>query len=1142
MLIGSLLSSALKNNIITTISKNYRKQLEHIDFGLTSFLYNMEFVEVTGYAPGEVIGQNLRILPSKTHLSERFYKDFWERILSGNIWKGDVVNQKKHGEDFWESASISPIMNDAGDITHFVAVAEDITDRKRMEEELVQAKRAADQANTAKSAFLATMSHEIRTPMNAIINMTGLALDTDLTSKQHQYLTVVNASARGLLALINDILDFSKIEAGRMELEAAPFHLRQVLEEITDAFRGRVLEKKLEFVVHIGVEVPDHLIGDTLRLRQVVINLVGNAFKFTDHGEVVLRVALAEPEPAADAGQHGTVRLRFAVHDTGIGIPKDRQDNLFEAFEQVDRSTSRQYGGTGLGLAICRRLVALMGGNLQVESEAGRGSEFFFTARFDVASEAVRDLSVPAVIQDLRVLVIDDNASARELLATLLDQFGMHCALTESAEAGLALLQQHNVGRDRAVPFGLVILDWLLPGLDGLEAARQIRTQQATADLPIMLISAFAGAEEEAQARRLGVNAFLPKPITASSLFDAIMDVLHVPHPQKPRHTPREFDAQEFAGRKVLLAEDNEANQFVAEELLSRAGIVLDIAENGRIALEKVRRQDYDAILMDMQMPEMDGLEATRRVRAEFPDRHLPIIALTANAMRGDLESCLEAGMDDYVSKPIDRQQLFLTLRKWLPSTLVAPAARPATPAVVAPAPETPAELPELPGLDVAGALQRLGLSYATYEKLLFRFADGQPHTLAALRAALDDGDWETARRHAHSLAGAAGNVSANDLRTPAKQLELALKDRAGGYDPLYRDLQAEAERVFAGISACRATTTSPAATPAAAAADTPVDLARLVPALEELEARLSEGDADGVTAALESACTLGLADALHVVAFLNRYFETMVEVIFTYQGTIDEIIGDALLVLFGAPMRHEDDAQRAVACAVAMQLAMEEVKAQNRREGLPEVDMGIGIHTGVVVVGNIGSSKRTKYGAVGSNINLTGRIESFTTGGQILISEPTRQEVGPILRIAGQMDVSPKGAQERVTLYDLRGIGDPYNLSLPEPHDSLVPLETPAALRYAVLEDKHVGSTLVTGHLVKLSVKGAEIHSDTPVSAWSNVKIWLTDKSGADLPGDLYAKVVGHPTERATGFTVRFTSLAPEVRTFVQELLGSQP
>ena len=758
------------------------------------------------------------------------------------------------------------VFDTEGKVATMEGIARDVTQRKQAEAELQRARAAAEAANESKSTFLATMSHEIRTPMNAIINMTVLALETEVTRRQRQYLTVVNSSAGSLLALINDILDFSKIEAGRMEFEIAPFYLRTLLEEITDAFRGQVLEKKLEFVVHVGMDVPEHLMGDTLRLRQVLINLIGNAFKFTEQGEVVLYVSLIEREPSDAADPNGAVHLRFAVRDTGMGIPKHRQDQLFDAFEQADRSTSRKFGGTGLGLAISRRLVAMMGGDLQLESETDQGSEFFFTARFNVASDEVRSMRVPPGIDKLRALVIDDNASARELLAMLLEQFGMSCVLADSAEAGLALLQRPHKEPGHAAPFDLVLLDWLLPGVDGLEAAGQIRGQLETADLPIILISAFAGIEEEHQAQTLGINAFVPKPITASSLFDVIMDVFQVAHPRRPARRQRAFDEQEFVGRKILLAEDNEANQFVAKEILSLAGIALDIAENGRIALERVGETDYDAVLMDMQMPEMDGLEATRRIRSEFPDRRLPIIALTANAMKGDLEVCLEAGMDDYIAKPIDRQQLFHTLRKWLPvSPRTAPAVDSVMTPTAAPVSEPAVDLPGLPGIDAVEALQRLGLSYAAYENILFHFADGEPQTLAALQVAFESRDWETVRRHAHALAGSAGNVSANELREQAKQLELAVKDQTGGYDPLHHDLQAEAQRVFAGINRFKATKAEPLkasadAIPTTPVVDTPVDLGQLVTVLEELESRLSEGDLEGVTAAMEPVRQSGLS------------------------------------------------------------------------------------------------------------------------------------------------------------------------------------------------------------------------------------------------------------------------------------------
>ncbi len=368
------------------------------------------------------------------------------------------------------------VFDTEGQVVAIEEIARDVTQRKQVEVELKRAREAAEAANEAKSTFLATMSHEIRTPMNAIINMTGLALETELTHRQQQYLTVVHSAANNLLALINDILDFSKIEAGRMELEIVPFHLRTLLEEITWAFRAQVLEKKIEFVVHVGMDVPDHLVGDTLRLRQVLINLIGNAFKFTDQGEVVLLVSLVKRElPTTNGDQQGAAQLRFSVRDTGIGIPQNRHDQLFDAFEQADRSTSRKFGGTGLGLAISQRLVAIMGGELQLESEISQGSEFFFTTQFEVASDETRSMRVPPGIDRLRVLVIDDNASARDLLATLLEQFGMSYVLAESAEEGLGLrtgLTRHWTALHRLTCFSSIgscqgLMDSRPPGNSG---------------------------------------------------------------------------------------------------------------------------------------------------------------------------------------------------------------------------------------------------------------------------------------------------------------------------------------------------------------------------------------------------------------------------------------------------------------------------------------------------------------------------------------------------------------------------------------------------------------------------------------------------------------------------------------------------
>jgi CheY-like chemotaxis protein/HPt (histidine-containing phosphotransfer) domain-containing protein len=627
------------------------------------------------------------------------------------------------------------------------------------------------------------MSHEIRTPMNAIINMSALALETDLPPKAQQYVSTAHSSARNLLGILNDVLDFSKIEADKLHLEQAPFSLRSVLDEITDTFRSTVIEKHVELIVFVAAEIPDRLVGDALRFRQVLTNLVGNAFKFTPEGEIALRV---EPRGARSEST-SAIRLRVTVRDSGIGIPEEQQVRLFQAFTQADGSTSRKYGGTGLGLAISRRLARLMDGDITFESTPGVGTTFFFEARLAIeAQQPASARVVPLTLTEKPVLVVEDSPTSRELLESLLRGWSIPAVPVASAEEALALLDQRR--------FGLAILDWLLPGMNGIEAVERIRRREDTRALPIIVISAYAGKEEEARCQQLGVNVFLRKPITASSLFDAIVQSHGVPVVSAHRggDTPLE---REFDGVQALLAEDNEANQMVAIELLSRMGINLDVASNGRDAVSMVQTSPakYAAVLMDMQMPELDGLGATRALRSDPRLATLPIIALTANAMKADLDACLAAGMNDYVTKPIDRAALVATLRRWLP-------ARPTVAKTDSPGDSAPA----LEGIDISGTMRRLRIERDSLEAMLVRFADGQRSLLDALRAAVVAHDSATAARHAHAIAGASGNLGANALGSAAKALERAGRDGRTDLTDLLAAVEERAAVVFKSIDTLR--------------------------------------------------------------------------------------------------------------------------------------------------------------------------------------------------------------------------------------------------------------------------------------------------------------------------------------------------
>jgi polar amino acid transport system substrate-binding protein len=519
---------------------------------------NPTFSEVTGYSAEEAIGQNPRILKSGG-LPASFYKEMWGTILGGKIWKGDFINKKKSGEEFWESASISPIQNDEGAITHFVAVKQDITERKQMEAELIQAKQAADDANKAKGDFLANMSHEIRTPMNAVIGMAHLALKTDLNPKQRDYLKKIQSSANSLLGIINDILDFSKIEAGKMDMEAVDFNLDDVLDNLANLITVKAQEKEnLEVLFAAAHDVPRYLVGDPLRLGQVLINLANNAVKFTDCGEIVVSIEKVEHK-------EDQVVLKYVVSDTGIGMTEEQVSKLFQSFSQADTSTTRKYGGTGLGLAISKKLVNMMDGEIWVESKYGQGTSFIFTAKFDLGKEkAKKRLAISTDLRDLKTLVVDDNVTSREILKDILESFSFDVALAASGEEGISEVE-NAAGKK---PFELVVMDWKMPGIDGIEASTRIKNHPSLSKIPaIILVTAYGREEIMQKAEDSGLDGFLIKPVNASVLFDAIMQAFGEEIPETSRLTRRQKEAdalQEIRGARILLVEDNEINQQVA--------------------------------------------------------------------------------------------------------------------------------------------------------------------------------------------------------------------------------------------------------------------------------------------------------------------------------------------------------------------------------------------------------------------------------------------------------------------------------------------------------------------------------------------------------------------------------------------------
>ncbi|MCX5568980.1 hybrid sensor histidine kinase/response regulator [Kaistia nematophila] len=690
--------------------------------------------------------------------------------------------------------------------------AEIVLANETLEQKVADRTREANAANIAKSLFLANMSHEIRTPMNAILGFSHLALRTDLTPKQADYINKIKSASTALLALINDILDFSKIEAGMLSLEGTHFKIRETIENATTISTVKAAEKGVDIRINIDDNVPATLLGDALRLNQIILNLVSNAVKFTERGAVVLSIRTLEKVDRQ-------LLLEVSVRDTGIGMTPEQQQMLFRSFSQADSSMTRKFGGTGLGLAISKQLVELMGGTIRVDSIAGAGSTFTFTVRLEEGDTLMlAEAADVEKLRGLRVLIADDNPASREILHTIFEGWSVQADLVASGTEAIALLENAQA---RGVAYDLMLIDWKMPGMDGIEAVEAMRSSETLTRLPtIMMVSAYAREEAMQNASEAGISAFLVKPIDASLLLTEITQLLGQRTGQERAAAPAAHAipmvAPEYRGSRVLLVEDNEINSEVASEILSDGGLVVELAENGRIACDMVLRsgRSYDVVLMDVQMPEMDGIEATKRIRQAFPSDRLPIIAMTAHAYEQERQNCFQAGMNDHVAKPVDPATLMHALERWLKPRRAEGSGSTAKPAEVPAAADLPAELPPF---DLATALVRVNGKTALLRKLIVSFGTNYRGFVATLRGEIDAGALDDARRLAHSLKGVSASLELRRVSEASRQLEDAIAHREmANVDELIERLDAVLQPAIAAARTLSPAEEASAAAPAA--------------------------------------------------------------------------------------------------------------------------------------------------------------------------------------------------------------------------------------------------------------------------------------------------------------------------------------
>jgi len=732
---------------------------------------NQQMEALTGYTRAELIGT-----PFKNYFTDPAAAEAGIKLVLNNkkVTNYELTAKARDGKEIGVSYNETTFYDREGTLQGVFGAARDITERKRLDQvlqennvELQRARSAAEEANLAKSDFLANMSHEIRTPMNAIIGMSYLALKTELTSRQRDYINKIKGSSRHLLGIINDILDLSKIEAGKLEVENTEFELEKVLGNVSDLINDKTSTKGLELIFDISNNVPLTLIGDPLRLGQILINYSNNAVKFTEKGEIKIVIKLKE-ESDTD------VLIYCSVHDTGIGLTEEQMGRLFQNFAQADASTTRKFGGTGLGLVIAKKLAELMNGEVGVESELGKGSTFWFTARLGKGLGVPRKLALAADLQDKRVLVVDDNENARIVLGELLGNMSFR---VDKVESGPEAIIATELAEAQGKPYDIVFLDWLMPGMDGIETSLRLRERPLNHIPHMVMVTAYGREEILKSAENAGILDVLIKPVTASVLFDGVVRILSgIDVSKRSIEVPSDtFEQLEtIKNARILLVEDNDLNQEVGLELLRDAGFVVDLAENGQIALDKMRSEEYALVLMDMQMPVMDGVMATQEIRKDARFKNLPIVAMTANSMQSDRDRCIAAGMNDHVAKPIEPEDLWKALLKWIKPN------QSKVSAMLKPNNQLDIQLPsDIDGLDISNGLRRVLGKKPLYLSMLKKFVAGEKFATANILRELENNNWDAAMRLAHTLKGVSGNIGATVLQRLAESLEQAIKEKS---------------------------------------------------------------------------------------------------------------------------------------------------------------------------------------------------------------------------------------------------------------------------------------------------------------------------------------------------------------------------